>query len=55
MKNIPFVIWMLGWPLVDSIDEYLNPKDIAQHLEFWVSCIFFTIWVFVGIGLYQKN
>lgn len=58
MKNLPFVIWMLGFPLTITIDkfvcEYLIKKTYSDSSEAIALIIFLIIWIVVGKLLYEK-
>lgn len=52
MKNLPFVLWMLGWPadfwhLASKMNDV--PDDAAKAL----GVIFLGTWIFVGVLTYQ--
>ena len=55
MEKIPYVLWMLGWPLVSSLSDYLSH---LQGRRFSYSTIGFAtilslvIWIYVGSLLY---
>lgn len=58
MRNLSFVFWMLGFPLVCSIGKYLTR---AEYHEYSVevrgvsSLIVLAIWFFVGKLLYEEK
>ena len=57
MKNLVFVIWMLGYPIASSLCNYLNP-DYVNYLSDSRSLITFIeiiIWIIVGYKLYETN
>ena len=54
MKNIAFVLWMLFYPLIVELVNYLQFQisiEISEQLGF-VNVI---IWIFVGFLLFEKN
>lgn len=60
--NIAFVIWMLGYPLISALAEYIvdeNGRKNGKVREYARSTIAlaalfeFLLWVTVGIILYQ--
>jgi len=58
MRNIAFVIWTLGWPLVNSISIFLihlRGIDYSDTDRGTMSLIFFVIWIFVGYKLYESK
>lgn len=58
MKNLAFVIWMLGYPLVVSIGDYLSPFPVKNYPEaviFLSALTVMTTWGFVGWLLYEKE
>lgn len=50
MKILAFVIWMLGWPLVITIDQYLNHCEVSDTTAFFI----ILIWFSVGFLVYRK-
>jgi len=57
MDNLPFALWMVGWPFVTIIESYLlkitdsaPPKEDMPVLAF----IMIIIWVGVGFLLYRR-
>jgi len=60
MKNLPFVIWMLGYPLVIAIERYLmylqNPEIFASPpVEFITYVCALSIWIYIGKLVYVKE
>jgi len=58
MKNLSFVLWMLGYPIVIAIDGYLGflkGKTYSDHVNFWAALIVIIIWITVGKMLYEKR
>ena len=59
MKNLVFVIWMLGYPLVISIGDYLSsfsPKEnYSQPVIILAALTVVIIWGYVGWLLYEKD
>jgi hypothetical protein len=59
MNNLSFVLWMLGFPLVMSIDSYLSSikrnKEENRKVDEWFSSIVtVAIWFYIGSLLYVK-
>jgi|GEM_PF-2098144 hypothetical protein len=59
MKNIAFVIWMVGAPMVEALDSYVNEyllknkyPDSAQEMG---ALVIIIIYIFVGTLLYEKK
>lgn len=61
MRNLAFVIWMIGWPLAIFVGQYLTALMIKSlALEKMATLekgpIFYTIaWIVVGILLYERK
>ena len=59
MKNLSFVIWMIGYPFVLSYDDYVNQyllgKTYSDNTMLISSLIMVAIWIFVGYLLYEKK
>jgi len=58
MKNLPFVIWVLGWPLVRSIElyieRYLLKEEDSKETKVIGAIIFIVVWIWIGSLLYQE-
>ena len=52
MKNLPFVIWMIGFPLLSLIEDIYFPESRGRSGIASVTIVF--IWIFVGILLYEN-
>jgi len=55
MEKVTFVIWMIGWPLVSSITDYLSHLTGRKYSEGAIgfAAIFsLIIWLYVGALLY---
>jgi hypothetical protein len=53
----PFVVWMLGWPLAGSLQDYmdfLRGERFSQDVEAGGALIGLLIWVVVGWLLWRK-
>lgn len=60
MEAIAFVLWMIGWPLINDIGSYYIAKtkeitgvphaEISSYAEF----IAIFLWAWVGAMLYGK-
>jgi hypothetical protein len=59
MKNLVFVIWMLGFPLVLSIDAYVDLYLLQSTYTLTVSgiasAIRICIWFYIGYILFEKD
>ena len=58
MKNLAFVIWMIGWPLSLTLSrylEYLMGKDYSQGVKDAASLTTLVLWILFGILLYEKS
>lgn len=60
MKNLPFVLWMLLFPLVISIGSYfdfLSNGSVVNHgsekAELTNGLFIFVVWIFVGYLTYE--
>ncbi|MBF4991059.1 hypothetical protein [Methylophilus sp. QUAN] len=60
MKNLPFVLWMLLFPLVISIGSYfdfLSNGSVISHAsekaELTNGLFIFVVWIFVGYLTYE--
>ena len=60
MEAIAFVIWMIGWPLINDIGDYYTArtKEITgvSHNKRDGNVVLFSliIWIWVGTMLYGK-
>ena len=55
MENLPFVIWMLGYPLVWSIGEYLKKeRSVSPGAKGLAALSSLVIWIYFGMKLYVK-
>lgn len=54
MKNLPLVIWLLGWPAVffGIKIEFFFGFEYARHVNILV---FFIIWILFANGYGNKN
>jgi hypothetical protein len=57
MRNLVFVIWMLGWPLINNLEHLWNPRLAAYSGDVKIidALILITIWVWIGKLLYEKK
>ncbi|WP_213348225.1 hypothetical protein [Candidatus Vampirococcus lugosii] len=55
MNNLPFVIWILGFPLLHSIQSYIKFLQTGVYVDAdpSYSLFFFLIWIFVSFALYR--
>ena len=58
MKNFPFVLWMIGFPLADNLNSYVNEyllkKTWSNDVESVAATIYLAIWFFIGYKLYES-
>ena len=58
MKNLSFVLWMIGCPLVNTysqyVSEYLLKNKYSKNVEGIASLTYLFIWFIVGVLLYEK-
>lgn len=60
MKNLPFVLWMLLYPLIVALSEYLcylatNIRHTDTTLRGLTGITEIIIWFYVGYKLYVPN
>ncbi len=58
MKNLAFVIWMIGWPLGLTFSrylEYLTNQKYSQGVQDTASFVTLVMWVLFGFLLYEKS
>ncbi|MCP3924892.1 MAG: hypothetical protein GY714_20120 [Desulfobacterales bacterium] len=59
MKNLPFVLWLLLFPLNNIIQEYILVTQLQYHFSTnaknIVTLIEFFIWVYVAILVYEET
>ena len=59
MKNLSYVVWMLGWPLLCSIEtfvsRYLLEKTFSSGVEGMAALFNIIVWFVVGKFLYEKH
>ncbi len=59
MRNLPFVIWMIGFPISNSIGDYVHKylleNTYSNNVELIAAIICLTIWIWIGICLYEKE
>lgn len=59
MRNLPFVIWMVGAPISSSIGQYVN-EYLCKHtysdaVHGIAALITLIVWALVGSILYEKK
>jgi len=57
MNNLVFVIWMLAWPIVCAVEDYLihlTGKTFSANAVGFSAIIRLAIWIFIAVRLYQK-
>ena len=59
MKNLPFVIWMIGYLFVNHIGKYINEyllKYTYSDTTILISSLIsIVIWISIGYLLYEKK
>jgi hypothetical protein len=56
MKNLPFVLWMLGYPAINTWSEHFpTGKTYSDGVEAVAAIIIVVIWVGVGKLLYEPK
>jgi len=58
MRNLPFVLWMIGYLLVVSVRDYLSYLQgdrFSSTVEGIAALFILVIWVYVGTLLYEKR
>lgn len=59
MRNFSFVLWMLLFPLVGAVDQYLTFLQRGNRpvdaVEMFVAAFGFTMWIVIGIILYERK
>ena len=58
MRNLVFVIWVLGWPVGGAVSEYLGylrGKRYSEGVEAFNAIICIIIWILIGFLLYEKR
>jgi hypothetical protein len=57
MENLPFVIWLIGYPLVNTLSlysAYLRGEEYDEGTKFLGAVTIIVIWVYVATLLYHK-
>lgn len=58
MKNLPFVLWMVLYPAVCSLADYLAflvGDRFSDGAKAFSALVNLVIWIYVGYKLYEKN
>ena len=59
MNNIVFVIWVIGWPLSQTISAYVYEhcigREYSANERATGALIQLAIWIFIAIKLYESN
>lgn len=58
MRNLVFVIWMLGWSISRDLSEYLQflrGKTYPETVEGIAAFTWLVAWIWVGVLLYEKK
>lgn len=58
MKNIMFVVWMIGYPLMHTITDYIyfkmeGKKEYSPEVNFLTACTVLFTWYYIGYKLYE--
>lgn len=57
MKNIPFVLWMLLYPLLGSVCmhlSYLDGNRFDDGVKAFGALFDLIAWIYVGVKLYER-
>ena len=59
MKNLPFVLWMLGYPLVIIMEKHLRKdnKDndsVSEEAKLLAAIANIVAWICIGHMIYEK-
>lgn len=54
MDRLPFVLWLLGWPLACDVSDYLTRSFPSRRLVvlFWI--LEHTLWAAIAILLWNN-
>ena len=58
MNKLPFVLWMLGWPLITEIGNYLTYLKgyvYSSEVELTTTILDFATWIIIGIISYERK
>lgn len=59
MKNLPFVLWLVLWPVSCALVEYLNAltlhRSYSESVMVAASLINLIIWVLIGCALWESE
>ena len=59
LRNIAFVIWMVGMLVSETLSEYVNEYLLAQKysdiVDFVASLVFLVIYLGIGMKLYEPR
>ena len=59
MRNIAFVIWMVGFPISETfsayVNEYLLQKVYSTNTNLITSILVMIIWIFIAVLLYERK
>lgn len=56
MKNLPFVLWMLGWPLILDLGSYLTSfYKVVTEPESATMMLWLIIYIAIAYLLYEKK
>lgn len=57
-RNLAFVIWMLGWPLINKLGSYLaylRGVRLSNDVDVLMGAIDIVIWGVIARMLYEKG
>lgn len=59
MRNLSFVIWLLGFPAVNSFGEFVEygilQRDHPEGIQVAAELLNLVIWVFVAVHLFETK
>jgi len=58
MNKLPFVLWMLGWPLITEISNYLmylKGHVYSSEAELITAILEYAVWIIIGIISYERK
>ena len=58
MNKLPFVLWMLGWPLITEISYYLiylKGYVYSSEAELTTALLNYAVWIIIGIISYERK
>lgn len=55
MRNLPFVLWMVGWPLSVTLGRYLVQVHLSDALNGMVAALNVVIWIAIAALVYERQ